>query len=390
MSEKYFLLLKTGQSEMRAFNNLPATRRALVVPIYELTRGKKNHKNKISSGSEVYDFESTVSFVRETAPQGGLSFIDITRSSDLTSDRLDSLSISSDGYRNWVSFVEGLTSVNAWISPVLQVNTSEGETWEEYREKLCRQFDSLAGFSKAIAYRACKNVDDAFDLDMQLLAERIASYVARGGEFYFLLDYEYIRVSTGSLHGPEASSILDVITDIVPQAKIVLLSTSFPSSVTDVGGETYGVVPIEEIEFHKLVAQRLSNKAVVIYGDYGSINPTRNDHITRGWRPRIDYPYGGRSIFYHREKRPTKKDVSGKTIFLTEYSVHYISLGKKIVRDEFFLLDPHSRDKESWGVSQIRGAANNQLGGSSASFWISVRMNIHIEQQLHRLGLLPR
>ena len=44
------------------------------------------------------------------------------------------------------------------------------------------------------------------------------------------------------------------------------------------------------IQIHKIVTNKIPN---VIYGDYASINPTRNDTITmaRGWIPRIDVAF---------------------------------------------------------------------------------------------------
>jgi len=41
---------------------------------------------------------------------------------------------------------------------------------------------------------------------------------------------------------------------------------------------------------------------------------------------------------------------------------------------------------KNWGINQIKNASDGASPGSSPSFWISVRMNIHIEQQLMRLS----
>ena len=110
----------------------------------------------------------------------------------------------------------------------------------------------------------------------------------------------------------------------------------------------------------------------IVYGDYGSINPIRNDNIVmaRGWIPRIDVPTQ-REIFYKRERRGENN-----------YSNTYSRVARKIVRDSRF----PKNFSYNWGIEQINNCAKGASPGSNPSFWISVRMNIHIQQQIERLN----
>ena len=124
--------------------------------------------------------------------------------------------------------------------------------------------------------------------------------------------------------------------------------------------------------------KNIKQDVAISYGDYGSINPLRNDLVfTRGWRPRIDFPTSKNRIFYYREKR--SKDKGGT---YSSYGSHYVSVAKKVVGNGAFEDIP-----ESWGVKQIKSAARGFPPGKSPSFWISVRMEIHMLQQIKRLGL---
>nr|WP_281271202.1 hypothetical protein [Paracoccus lutimaris] len=314
--------------------------------------------------------------------------MDVTRDSSLSSGHTEFLRDPRDGYSNWTSFVEDLMQEKRFVTPILQINTIDGQSWDEFSDSICKQFDVFARKCQTIGYRASAKRDQSFDADLIALQDRIGNFTSRGGTFRFFLDYDYIRPGTGELHAYEASKILDVIHELIPDASPVLVATSFPSSVTDVAGENSGEFAEEEVKFHEVASRLIHNKfANVIFSDYGSINPIRNDGIVmaNGWRPRIDYPFKGDRIFYYREKRKSIGKGKGKE-YLTTYSQHYRSVASSIVSDERFKHDIASSDLSSWGVSQIRMASSGGVPSSSPSFWISVRMNIHIQQQLRRLG----
>ncbi|RCW77078.1 hypothetical protein [Paracoccus lutimaris] len=63
MADKYHLVLRTGQSEMRAYQNLTLEQKVGIAPLIELTRGRKNHKSTFEKTSEQYNFGGIKRFV---------------------------------------------------------------------------------------------------------------------------------------------------------------------------------------------------------------------------------------------------------------------------------------------------------------------------------------
>lgn len=383
MTGKYYLVLKTGTSEMRAFRGVSSEVRSAITPIVEITRGRKNQPKTRERTGEIYNFSAVQAFVDDEISTGQLCFIDVTREEDLSSDFTRQLTSPTSGYQRWTNYIRDRQQVNPSICAILQTSPMEGESWDAYQASIFAQFDELAKNSSAIGYRAIKKTDDEFDLDLQALSHKASSFVESGGRFIIILDYDYVRPGTGELHSIEAAEVFRIIHDICPFAELVLVSTSFPKAVTDVGGEGYGDFRVEEVYLHAATANRVHNFATISYGDYGSINPVRNDAIARGWRPRIDYPYGSDHVFYHREKRSSSGNGANKAF--SAYATHYRSVAGKVVGDPKFKADSLSARTDIWGVSQIIEASQHPLPKSSPSFWISVRMNIHIHQQIERL-----
>lgn len=384
MISEYFVISKTGQSEMRAIRQLAPEALKKLTPIVELTRGRKIASKKGDVDKFEYNFDSIKEFLNDISKNCMSLLVDVTQDEALSSPYTNQLVSSESGYLNWCSFVLGLREENPNAYPVIQVSPVEGEDWNSYSQKINRQFDFFSPVTPVMAYRARKNHDSSFDVDLQLLAPKIQEYTAAGNSFIVILDCEYIRVKTASLHAEEVAEMFKIIHEISPAAILVLAATSFPSSVTEVGGENEGDFPIEEVNLHSIVSSRLHNLVHVRYGDYGSVNPLRNDGIARGWRPRIDYPYGGKKIFYFREKRQST-GVGKDKVFTRNYAYHYESVANKVQADARYLNDQFLGKLDNWGVKQIKQTADSVATGSTASFWISVRMCIHIEQQVQRL-----
>ena len=137
----------------------------------------------------------------------------------------------------------------------------------------------------------------------------------------------------------------------------------------DLGDLESDTFSISEIDVYNIVLQKHKD---IIYADYASINPVRNDTITmaRGWIPRIDVPLD-KTIFYYKKRRPKG---------VTAYASTYIQVAQSVCSDLRF---PH--DLNIWGINQIHSCAEGGTPSASPSFWISVRMNIHIVQQVNRI-----
>ena len=105
------------------------------------------------------------------------------------------------------------------------------------------------------------------------------------------------------------------------------------------------------------------------------MNPQRNDNIimANGWLPKIDVALP-RLVYYKRERRPKGT---------TAYSSTYELVARLATADSRFPLS----QIDIWGIRQIVDCSMGSVPSSQPSFWISVRMNTHICQQLLRLGL---
>lgn len=379
MANEYFLLFKTAQSETRCWRNFEHRHKPDIVPIIELTRGRKKPKagqgipdDQWSSTPGIFDYQKSIDTVLTDFADSEASILDMTREPSLSCAELSELTVSVNGYARWRQFcsqMRGGGLIN--MIPTILINPSDDETPDEYKDNVRTQLDSLITDFGAVAYRASVLHDTDFLYDITLLAPDINQHVAAGRRFILVIDHEFIRTGTGILHALRTSQIIQQVRLLTPHVEVVVLATSFPSNVTEVGGEDEGIFRAEETYLYEEIMRQINDNQGIFYGDYGSINPVRNDLVFArgGWRPRIDYPTNDRRFFYYREKREA-----------ATYASHYSSVAADVVADPKF--DALSG---SWGVKQIQDAAVGRVPSSSPSFWISVRMEVFLQRQAARL-----
>lgn len=394
MSKTYYILIKTADAEKRTVLNSNFLSLDQIIPILEITRGRKIPKKKNQEINQsfdpmaagVYSFEKNYQSFLSNFEKNKEFFVDITREPLLSCYEAEAICNSSNGYRSWVDFYIQLKREYTNCHPVIISNPSENETEDEYKSNIRGQFTELSKISKKITYRASIFTDETFIYDLIILNDLIKSYEENGGVFYLLLDHEYIRPYIGRNHEKRTSSIIDSVLPYCQEENIIFLATSYPKSATDIGGEDYGLFPIEEVFLFNLINK---NHKKIQYGDYAGINPIRNDEVimASGWRPRIDYPAiddGEFKYFYHREKRNIINTVqisatAWKNIF-DSYEVHYISVAQKVINDNLY-----KELTQSWGNLKILETSMGQVAGAAPSYWISVRMDCHIHHILKNL-----
>lgn len=399
MSDRYFLLFKTADAEKRAWRNLAEKRKKAIFPILELTRGRKNRgAGKSKDGKSlpaaellatkgIYGFESNWQSAVALMEPCAEIFLDLTREPSLSCFEIEELGQSANGYVNWTNFVSEARKTAPNIVPTMLVNPSEDEDEATYKTNLEGQFSKFTEDFTKIAYRVSVLEDADFLYDLNYLRSQIEAYINAGGEFFVILDHEYIRPQNGQVHAKRTSKIITSVKAEVPNAQVICLATSFPKSVTDIGDEEHDVFPVEEMYLFETIKKE---HAYLLYGDYGSINPIRNDEIiiTQGWRPRIDFVSRreGMKVFYFREKRDVLgKDPNTRKNILAPYSRHYASVARSVISFNPF----YENILSSWGAQEIEAAANGVVPSNSPSHWISVRMEIHLVQTLRHLGLDP-
>jgi hypothetical protein len=356
-NKHYAVLIKTGDAEIRALENLRIST-VDILPIIELTRGRKSKNDKIGLINKRLEKVKEI-FKKQTI------CLDLTTHSYLSNQEIDTLYLFDNGYQNWISFLIDLKLEETFekIIPTILINSDDPKLPENLIsqvEKLLTNFDTLV-YRNSLA-------DDACYSDIDLIKNIIQS---KNAKFYFVIDCEYIAPGAWNSFAEKTIVRIKKIKSILPETQFIVVSTSFPNNVSEIGKDDKDSFGISEIDLHTNISTNLAT-IEVIYGDYASINPIRNDEVkmSRGWVPRIDValPF---EIYYFRRRR----ERGGA------YSEAYALIASSLVHDSKFPLYLSG----NWGVRQIISCAEGYSPGATPSFWISVRMNMHIEQQISRL-----
>ena len=357
MNKRYILVVKTGDAEIRALENTSMETKEKVFPVIELTRGRKK---TLEDNTEVFPFSNRLKRLKEGL-KGLEVAIDATSDSALSSPEIDELYEYGNGYEKWVNLVCGIKEEGCFksIIPALIMNFDD----PTFEENLKKEIEVLSKHFDSLLYR--NSIEDEYcytDLPF------ILSNLPKEKRLLILIDCSYTpQAMENNVSQKLLKRIENFMTGLVDaRCDLAFCATSFPNNISDIGGEDYDEFRISEVSMHKKVYNRFP---CVCYGDYGSVNPKRNDNITmsRGWIPRIDVPLIDK-VFYYRQRRAqrayvdTYKEVAKKTVLDAEYP----------------------RDLDCWGLRQINYCCTLPPS-SSPSYWISVRINIHIEQQLRRL-----
>ena len=350
---KYNIIIKTGEAEIKALENIPKDKISSLFPIIELTRGRKITKNNQIS----HPFNKRLDKLKKIF-EGQEICIDVTSDPTLSSEETQSFYNPHNGYEKWINFLHGLEKEKVFknITPTILWNFND----PNFQENITLQIRSLTDLFGKVAYRNAIE-DDGFYDDISIYLSTIP--------FYFILDCGYVPQASYNNVAEKVISRLSNIKTLIKDnnSQFCLVSTSYPNNVNMFGDSPASTLRLTEIDLYNHVKEIHKD---IIYGDYGLINPIRNDTIvmSRGWIPKIDVPLEN-SVYYYRQRRP-----SG----ITSYSGTYIQVANACVNDGLF---PHSLE-ELWGVKQIISCSNGSVPSSSPSFWISVRMNIHIQQQI--------
>ncbi len=356
MRNKYNILFKTGDAEIRALekSNFDVSN---IFPIVELTRGRKSKSDKVGLISK------RIKKLGEIFSNQSIC-LDLTTSDQLSNEEIEELYSYDSGYENWVGFLNSINAAKTFkeIVPTILVDTTD----ENIDNNLKAQVESLSKSFKRIAYRN-DITDDGYIEDIEIFAETIKD---NNVEFVFIADCEYVPSGATRNTASLVSARITKVKKLIPNSTFIVISTSFPRYVSDIGNDNYDIFPLYEIDVHKEVKEIHND---VIYGDYGSINPIRNDTVVmaRGWIPRIDVPTPS-GIYYYRVRNKIK-----------DYAATYSIVANKIVEDDKF----PSHMSSNWGIKQILICKNGSAPGASPNFWISVRMSIFIAMQLKRLKL---
>lgn len=361
MNRDYFLVIKTGQAEIRAIENSSRSSLEKLFPVIELTRGRKK---TLEGDTVVHPFESRLNKLKEKL-KGMDVAIDVTSDSALSCAEVDVMYEYSNGYDRWVKFITGIKNEGCFreITPALMMNFDD----PNYEDNLALEIANLTPHFNTLMYRDSIEDDYCYS-DIPFILDKLP----KDKKLIVLIDCGYTPQAMEENVSQRLLKRIDNLKKnhvIDERCELAFCATSFPNNIAEIGGLNYDEFRIAEVYMHEKVISKFPD---VHYGDYGSINPKRNDNIimARGWIPRIDVPLF-KEVFYHRQRRVG-----------APYPDTYEKVAREVLNDSKY---PYGL--KCWGCSQIELCSTTAPAGSP-NFWISVRMNIHIEQQLRRLGLI--
>lgn len=353
----YTPIIKTGDAEIRGVENLRDDVKDDITPLFELTRSRKS-KN-IPRGDIIRRLD------RLDEAYGTRQFmLDLTAEPNLRNHQIERLNDNKKGYKKWIDFMNLHKEDFPEIMPIIQISDKGLDSAEEYYERIKKQVQALNKNFENIVYRFSLEYKD-FRGDIDAICKAISS-----NKIICMIDAGFITQEKSGIYSTKAIEVINELDDF-SLSKIALAATSYHRNPTEFGGDEEGEFRLEEYIFYEEVKNNVESS--IVYGDYATINPMRSLQAGgRGWVPRIDVPTEN-TIFYHRSRKREKS-----------YAPAYTRVAKLVCNDQRYK-KVKKKIGGCWGIEQIELAAQGYPQGLSPSFWISVRMNIHITLRLSLL-----
>lgn len=345
----YFPILKTTDSELKAFEHLPDGIKGHILPIFELTKSKRSKKNPIG------DIEVRVSKLKELVKKNYF-ILDLSVEESLINTQIkDMLYDSTNGFGSWTKFISNLINAGLNVIPVIHYSPYD-------LDAVRIQIQTLSQISPLLAFRIERG-DAAF-------VSEVLKHIAPEN-LILIIDAKFIKLENAQ--ADKSGIFTDTLQEIISAngdkfKAIVCALSGFPSTVVakGYGGDETGSFPMIETA----TSTSLSKNFNVVHGDYSSVHPIRYD-TGWGWVPRIDF-CSEDTYFYHRIRR----EDGG-----------YAAAAKLVKSDERYHKTPHF---SLWGDEQIALAANGTPERSNPAHWIAVRINLYIARQFLRLRKSPQ
>lgn len=337
----YSPAIRTRRAELVGLSEINDAYESGLLPLFELTRSRRTKSNPEGS------VEESVSKLIDIVGQAHF-VADVTTLKSLANSEVERLLDPENSFGNWTEFVSKYLPKTA--VPVIHLTDPFDA------DSVISQINSFLRTQAAIAFRIpsefenleelAKLVDDELD-DLS----QVAVYADVG------------MVTARGYRGAHARvlEVASIFSDMEP-GLFSSLASSFPSTVTPFG-DVNGTFPLHEVALSDALKEEFSD-INCIHGDYGCIHPMDMEGMAINWVPRVDVPLDA-SLFYHRYRR---------------HDGGYVRAAEAALRDKQYV------PLDCWADSNVRLAAAGNPAGKAPAFWISVRLNFHIERQLIRLG----
>jgi len=333
----YFPILRTKDAELNGFAELSEKAKTALLPIFELTRGRRTKKDKVG------DVNKRIDRILELV-DGGRFILDLTTDPRASNKQIDNmLHDSGDGFKEWRTFLSNLNTKQC--IPIIHYNPN---ALPEVR----RQIVELLKLHQHLAFRINSDNPEFINYVDQILA-----YIQDPKRLILIVDAGFVAISQIEAHKTQLTTLINTLKRF--PNKICAVS-GFPSSVTRYGADDTGNFRLAEVEIGEHL---VANTELRAYCDYSSIHPIPFEAFG-GWVPRVDFPLD-RNCYYYRYR-----EVDGG----------YEKAATDVLADDLF-----RTIAGNWGINQIRSAAGGLPEGRSPSHWIAVRVNIHLTRQSNRV-----
>ncbi|HGZ7313007.1 TPA: hypothetical protein ACOL2D_002354 [Vibrio parahaemolyticus] len=339
-SSCYYPILKTTVSEMRALKQFDCSDNSVIRPIFELTKARK------SKYDEVGDVYKRVQEIKEIVKDNDF-FLDLTSENSLTNTQIESFFDDFNDFENWRFFINSLVDDGLSVRPVIQAfddsSLDELVIQMQYFSEICGSF-------------AVRIKPEYLDMDISIKLIQ----ASQGFDFTTILDAEFVDDENLNYTSSIFSQFIQQCrSDNLKLGNVVVCSSSFPAMV-DHNNKDAGEFKTYEKEFYsRLLSAGLGVE--LEYGDYASVHPFRNEVTAYNWVPRIDYPLDDFVIFCRKQRQSGGyKDCAKRMVGMTKYK---------------------SNPTACWGGDEIVDACS-EPNGKSPSYWISVRINVHMTRSV--------
>lgn len=342
----YFPIIKTRDSELRCFEHIQEEDFQKILPIYELTKSRKTTK---APDGDIYSRMRQIAKIQKDRP----FILDLSTDDRYKNPQIEQLLSEYNGFKEWQYFIFDLHS-DLNIIPMIHIYEDDNGQFRDVEE-----FVKIASSKRN--YLAVRLPYDLNSEDIKYYLTPIIDNLNDNCKIYVVLDAGYIRgqsINNVSQTFLEACAGTETFGHKIEN--VVMLCTSFPSNVAQVGGDdASGSFPIIE----EVIFEEVSSEFPIKYGDYTSINTEQIEMKGGTFIPRIDIASkDGKSFTYKRYRRANGGYIEAAKHTIADTN-SYVPLGV-------------------WADEEILKASQSNPSGISPSYWISVRMNYYIKSRI--------
>ena len=225
MDRKYVLIVRTGEAEIRAVEHLEDEVFDEVLPLIELTRGRKKTIDDIVT----YPFDLRLSKLKNKL-KGRQIAMDVTSDENLASEETDSLYNFENGYEKWVQLLLNLKDENVFSSiiPSLVMNYDD----DNFEENFKKEIHSLLDAFGVVLYRCAIENEDCYD-DLDLIQHEIGDK-----KLFVLIDCGYMAQAMQHNVAEKCKARIRNIRSLLScNYDIIICGTSFPNNISEIGND---------------------------------------------------------------------------------------------------------------------------------------------------------